>query len=269
MNILTLKTAAVFVASAMLCIAAPAPSFAQDRAGGTPGDISQLLKQADSQLSELEQAVQSIEQSGVVTAETLATYGDVLAAYGDTMHNATDGALKAAALAAETKGKSGSVRSLEAFEHVAKDHERRTAALQSHLAKVVDHISGGGIKTVGFGSDLRAVFESLNKPIVAPAQAALAIPALVPCIAQNWVACAIAVAKAIPQAVSAWNAYQSCLANSPAVPTKPSPPASKPWYTYPARWTAYQAQLAIYNIKLAAYNNHRTICVVTFVAKIA
>jgi hypothetical protein len=267
----TIKTTAVFLASALLCFATPAPVFAQDRPGtaASGADVSGLLKQAETQLSELEQATQSMESSGVVTADTAGTFGDVLSAYAETMHQATDAALQGAALAAQTKGKSGSVESLVSFEKVAKDHEARTAALHRRLAAISEKMSGGSIKTVGFGPALREMYDRLNTPIVAPAEAALAIPALAPCIAQSWVQCAIAVAKAIPAAVAAWSSYKSCMNNPPSVPAKPSPPSSKPWWTYPFRYAQYLVQLGIYNVAVFRRNNYQAACVVIFVAKIA
>jgi hypothetical protein len=271
MNILTIKTAAVFVASALLCLPATAPVFAQDQPGAATarGDVPELLKQATAQLTELEQAVQSIEQSGVIPAETLTTYNDVLTTYTETMHRATDGALSAASLAAKTNGKQGSVQTLVLFENTAKDHEKRTAALQARLEKISGGVRSGTLKTTAVGAGLRALLDGLNKPIVAPAEAALAIGALGPCIAQAWVACAIAIVKATAQAVSAWNSYQSCLANLPPVPTKPSPPSSSPWWSYAIRKAAYNAALAVYEVKMAAYTYHRQICTAVFVAKIA
>ncbi|HWT06471.1 MAG TPA: hypothetical protein VN224_11990, partial [Xanthomonadales bacterium] len=186
-----------------------------------------------------------------------------------TMHQATDAALQGAALAAQTKGRSGSVEPLAAFEKVAKDHEARTAALQKRLAAISEKMSAGSIKTVGFGPALRDMFARLNTPIVAPAEAALAIPALAACIAQNWVLCAVQIAKSIPAAINAWSAYKSCMSNVPSVPSKPSPPSSKPWWSYPGRYAQYLVQLAIYNVALFKHNNYQTGCVVIFVAKIA
>jgi hypothetical protein len=271
MTFFTIKSTAVFLASALLCIAAPVPGFAQDRSGtaASGGDVSRLLTQAETQLSELEQATKGMESTGVVTAETAVTFGDVLTSYAETMHQATDAALKGAALAAETKGRSGSVEQLATFEKVAKDHEVRTAAMQKRLAAISEKMSAGSIKTVGFGPELRDLFDRLNRPIVAPAEAALAIPALAPCIAQNWVQCAIQIAKAIPAAAAAWASYQSCMNNPPAVPAKPSPPSNKPWYSYPFRYAQYLVQLAAYNLAVFKHNTYQAGCVVTFVAKIA
>jgi hypothetical protein len=269
--ILSIKSTAVFLASAMLCLATPAPTFAQDRPGAAASgaDVSRLLKQAEAQLSELEQATQSMQSSGVVTADTGTEFGNVLSAYAETMHQATNSALQGAALAAQTQGKSGSVEPLVTFEKVAKDHEARTAALQRRLAAISEKMSAGSIKTVGFGPALREMFDRLNTPIVKPAEAALAIPALAPCIAKNWVQCAIMVAKAIPAAIAAWSSYQSCMNNPPSVPAKPSPPSSSPWYSYPARYAQYLVQLAVYSVAVFKRNNYQAVCVATFVAKIA
>ena len=271
MTFFTIKATAAFLASAVLCLAAPAPSFAQDRPGAaaSSGDVSRLLKQAETQLSELEQATQGIESNGVVTADTGTEFGNVLTAYAETMHQATDAALQTAALAAQTKGKSGSVEPLAMFEKVAKDHETRTAALHRRLAAISEKMSAGSIKTIGFSPALREMFDGLNKPIVARAEAALAIPALAACIAQNWVQCAIMIAKAIPQAVAAWSSYQSCMNNPPGVPSKPSPPSNKPWWSYHPRYAAYLVQLAAYNLAVFRRNNYQAACVAVFVAKIA
>lgn len=270
MTFLTIKATAVFVASALLCIATPAASFAQDtRGSAASADVASLLQQGDAQLSELEQAARSIETSGVVTVETAVKYQEVLAAYADTMHQATDAALNSAALAARTKGAQGSVQSLQAFEKVAKDHEVRTAALQRRLAAISEKMNGGSIKTVGFGPELRAIVDRLNTPIVAPAEAALAIPALSPCGAQLWAACIVAIAAAVGPAKTAWNQYQSCQANAPGVPPQPTPPSKSPWYTYPYRWSQYVTQNSAYSwavVKRAAY---QSACVAVFVAKIA
>jgi|SRR5947209_3609127 len=275
MTSFSIKSTAVLLASALLCFTGPAPAFAQDRPGtaASNGAVSRLLKQAETQLSELEQATQSIESSGVVTSDTAAEFGNVLAAYGETMHQATDAALQGAQLAAKTEGKSGSIADLGTFEKVAKDHERRTAALHNRLEAINQKMDKGSIKTVALSPVLRDMFARLNAPIVAPAEAALAIPTLAPCGVFTgtpvWPACLLAIAKAIPAAAAAYNSYKSCMANPPSVPSQPSAPSHSPWYTYPFRWAQYQVQLAAYNLAVFRRNNYQAICVATFVAKIA
>lgn len=270
------------MASALLCSASVcAPASAQDRAGAAAAagaDVSHLLQQADTELSELEQATTDIETSGVVPADTAQKYVDTLSAYAETMHEATDGALDAAGTAARTKGMSGNVSSLAAFEKTAKDHETRTALLGRRLAAISEKLHRGTVKSAAVGGvpgmafagpSVRAIFERLSKPLAAPAEAALAIPALNACVAKNWTQCAILIVTAVSAAKTAWSTYQSCQNNAPGVPSKPSPPSGSPWYSYAGRWAKYLVQLAAYTVAVINRAAYQANCVATFVAKIA
>jgi hypothetical protein len=276
------KAAALLMATVLMStISMTARVSAADEPGaaGASANVSAQLEKATVQLSELEQAASSIETSNVVPAETAVQIGTALSAYAESMHVAADGALEAANVAAKTKGASGSVEPLAMLEKTASAHEPRTKALQRRLAAISEKVKGGSIKTVALVGGRRitfaappamqALFARLNAPIVSPAQAMLAIPALQACINKNWAQCAILIATAIPAAKTAWNTYQTCQSNAPGVPSQPSPPSGRPYYSYPIRYAQYLVQMAHYIAAVIARAAYQANCVATFVAKIA
>lgn len=223
-------------------------------------------------LSNIETLLGRVEGQKLVTERDSEDLGKTMFEYAQGMKAAFDAALKEAELAANSKGKQGSVASLKHFEDTAKGHEARLKAVEAKtqaieaqlktgtvkldrvqlqklspadreeferflapqglqemrklhpdLFKSLPHLQPGRMKPMTPGSSLKpfdgtqvagavagfcsALPEQIGAFLISPAEAALGVPCIAPCAAQNWAACAACIVAAGPAAIQAWNTF--------------------------------------------------------------
>lgn len=179
------------------------------------------MKKAEENLRGIEQTLDKIEESRVITAEDNDALDRNGSDLGETLHDAFQESSRSAQRAAETEGKEGNVNDLAYFESFESDHVRRTETIYTRSEKILRGIEDGSIilkdrqpdgvnmAKAGYAKDQS---EAACEPN--PATGSKVLKAcLAPCLAQNWAACATCIIRNVPAGIQQYNQFRNCWDN--------------------------------------------------------